>query len=127
MAVLLITHDLGIVAENAKTVAIMYAGRLMELVDVHTLFYNPKHPYTMGLLESLPKEKGIPLKPIPGFVPEPYRLPPGCKFSDRCRFVIPECKEREPELIQTPNSELQTPNSLHLVRCIRAEEISWKS
>ena len=127
MAVLLITHDLGIVAENAKTVAIMYAGRLMELVDVHTLFHNPKHPYTMGLLESLPKEKGIPLKPIPGFVPEPYRLPPGCKFSDRCRFVIHECKEREPELIQTPNSELQTPNSLHLVRCIRAEEISWKS
>ncbi|MDI6891144.1 MAG: ABC transporter ATP-binding protein [Thermodesulfovibrionales bacterium] len=118
MAVLLITHDLGIIAENAQRVAIMYAGRLMELMDVYELFNNPRHPYTVGLLESLPKEKGMPLKPIPGFVPEPYKLPPGCKFSDRCRFVIPECMEKEPELIKTQNSR-------HLVRCIRAEEPTW--
>jgi len=98
MAVLLITHDLGIIAENAKKVAIMYAGRLIELMDINELFSNPRHPYTIGLLESLPKEKGTPLIPIPGFVPEPYKLPPGCKFSNRCRFAIPECREKEPEL-----------------------------
>lgn len=120
MAVLLITHDLGIIAENAKRVAIMYAGRLMEVADVNELFSNPRHPYTIGLLESLPKEKGTPLKPIPGFVPEPDKLPPGCKFSDRCRFVIDECKENEPELIQTWNLG-------HLVRCIRVKEITWHS
>ena len=143
MAVLLITHDLGIIAESAKRVAIMYAGRLMELVDVKELFYNPRHPYTIGLLESLPKEKGTPLMPIPGFVPEPYKLPPGCKFSDRCRFVIPACREEEPELrlIAPPlNSPLGkggdrgvkggqrgiTNSSPHLVRCIRSEEIRWQ-
>jgi oligopeptide/dipeptide ABC transporter ATP-binding protein len=143
MAVLLITHDLGIIAENARRVAIMYAGRLMELVDVKELFHNPRHPYTMGLLESLPKEKGTPLVPIPGFVPEPYKLPPGCKFSDRCRFAIPACSEKEPELRslsvtsnklrvtrkdQNADSSLVTCHSLlHLVRCIRSEEIRWQS
>ena len=123
MAVLLITHDLGIISENAKRVAIMYAGRIMELMDVNELFNNPRHPYTIGLLESLPKEKGTPLKPIPGFVPEPWRLPSGCRFSDRCRFAIPACTEREPELRQiNPPSH---PLSSHLVRCIRAEELVW--
>jgi len=119
MAVLLITHDLGIIAENAQRVAIMYAGRLVEFLDVKELFHNPKHPYTIGLLDSLPKEKGAPLVPIPGVVPEPYKLPLGCKFSDRCRFVIPKCSEEEPEL--------RHHSSLHLVRCIRSEEIRWKS
>lgn len=151
MAVLLITHDLGIIAENAQRVAIMYAGRLMELVDVRELFHNPRHPYTIGLLDSLPKAKGSTLIPIPGVVPEPYKLPPGCKFSDRCRFMIPACMEEEPELrlikptLNSPlgkegdrgvtggqgginNSSLITHNSsLHLVRCIRAEEIRWQS
>ncbi len=117
MAILLITHDLAIIAENAKRVAIMYGGRLMELADVEELFNNPRHPYTIGLLESLPKEKGTPLKPIPGFVPEPDKLPEGCKFSDRCRFTIPECMEKEPGLIQSQNLE-------HLVRCIRSNEIT---
>ena len=139
MAVLLITHDLGIIAENAKRVAIMYAGRLMELFTVGELFQNPRHPYTIGLLDSLPKEKGIPLMPIPGFVPEPYKLPPGCKFSDRCKYVIPACSESEPELrplsVTTDkenekgvnSSSLITHNSsLHLVRCIRSGEIRWK-
>jgi len=141
MAVLLITHDLGIIAENAQRVGIMYAGRLMELTDVYELFNNPRHPYTIGLLESLPEEKGKPLKPIPGFVPEPDRLPLGCKFSDRCRFALPECNEKEPELIQTQNSSLLPRgmnssfystgqahhSSLHFVRCIRASEILWRS
>ncbi|MFH0932836.1 MAG: ABC transporter ATP-binding protein [Nitrospirota bacterium] len=149
MTVLLITHDLGIIAENAQRVAIMYAGRLMELVDVKELFHNPRHPYTMGLLESLPKEKGTPLVPIPGVVPEPYKLPPGCKFSDRCRFVILECREKEPDLRPIPatTDNLNPPflhgnppsppftkggrggitnSSPHLVRCIRSEEIRWQ-
>lgn len=118
MAILIITHDLGIIAENARRVAIMYAGRIMEIIDVYELFNNPGHPYTIGLLESLPRERGAPLTPIPGFVPEPDRLPPGCKFSDRCRFVIPQCSEKEPEL--------RPLSSTHLVRCIRAEEIRWQ-
>ncbi|MDP1758969.1 MAG: ABC transporter ATP-binding protein, partial [Thermodesulfovibrionales bacterium] len=121
MSVLLITHDLGIISENAKRVAIMYAGRIAELTDVNELFSNPRHPYTMGLLDSLPKEKGKPLNPIPGTVPRPDRLPDGCKFSDRCRFVIPACQEKEPGLRQiSPEKEMT-----HLARCIRAEEIIW--
>ena len=128
MAILLITHDLGIIAENAQRVAIMYAGRLMELCTVGELFQNPKHPYTIGLLDSLPKEKGIPLMPIPGFVPQPYELPPGCKFSDRCRFAIPACEEKEPELrpISLPSPQVAHHSSMHSVRCIRSEEIRWK-
>ena len=121
MSVLLITHDLGIISENARRVAIMYAGRIAELTDVNELFSNPRHPYTMGLLDSLPKEKGKPLNPIPGTVPRPDRLPDGCKFSDRCRFVIPACQEKEPGLRQiSPEKEIT-----HLARCIRAEEIIW--
>ncbi|MDP3261107.1 MAG: hypothetical protein Q8M34_11100, partial [Thermodesulfovibrionales bacterium] len=81
----------------------------------------PRHPYTMGLLDSLPKEKGKPLNPIPGTVPRPDRLPDGCKFSDRCRFVIPACQEKEPGLRQISTEKEIT----HLARCIRAEEITW--
>ncbi|HXX58177.1 MAG TPA: ABC transporter ATP-binding protein [Thermodesulfovibrionales bacterium] len=114
MSLLLITHDLGIISENADRVAIMYAGRLMEVADVAGLFSNPRNPYTLGLLESLPRERGTPLTPIPGFVPRPDELPPGCKFSDRCRFVKDYCREKEPEL------EAIEPG--HLTRCFRARE-----
>ncbi len=133
MAILLVTHDLGVIAENAQRVAIMYAGRIMELLDAYELFNNPRHPYTIGLLESLPKEKGAPLIPIPGFVPEPDKLPVGCKFSERCRFVIPECREKEPELkpvvstgekVQLVDKEKHS--ALHLIRCIRSEEMRWQ-
>jgi len=118
MSLLLITHDLGIISENADRVAIMYAGRLMELAEARELFSNPGNPYTRGLLESIPREKGVSLKPIPGFVPRPDALPPGCKFSDRCRFMIPDCRNKEPEL------EALTEG--HLVRCIRAKELpTW--
>jgi len=118
MSLLLITHDLGIISENADRVAIMYAGRLMELAEARELFSNPGNPYTRGLLESIPGEKGVSLKPIPGFVPRPDALPPGCKFSDRCRFMIPDCRNKEPEL------EALTEG--HLVRCIRAKELpTW--
>lgn len=122
MSILLITHDLGIIAENAQRVAIMYAGRIAELSDAKELFQNPRHPYTMGLLNSLPKERGVPLKPIPGSVPQPGRLPDGCKFSDRCEFVIPECRTEEPELRLLPEN---ISGSSHFARCIRSEVISW--
>lgn len=115
MSLLLITHDLGILSENADTVAIMYAGRLMELDAAKELLSNPKHPYTIGLLNSIPKGKGIPLKPIPGFVPRPGELPEGCKFSDRCSYVKPLCREKEPDI-----RELSV---RHFVRCVRAGEL----
>jgi len=120
MAVLLITHDLGIIAENASHVAIMYAGRIVETAPVSDLYKRPRHPYTMGLLDSLPQGRGEPLKPIPGYVPKPGQLPEGCKFSDRCPFVIPECKTEEPGLDPL---EADAP---HEVRCIRAKELTWK-
>lgn len=118
MAILLITHDIGVIAENADQAAVMYAGRIMEISKVKNLLETPKHPYTVGLLESLPKQKGIPLKPIPGYVPRPDRLPPGCKFSDRCRYMMPECQKEEPVL-----REIQG----QFARCIRSEEIEWAS
>lgn len=118
MAVLLITHDLAVIAENAETVAIMYAGRLVERAKVREIFEEPKHPYTVGLLRSLPKGKATALTPIPGSVPKPGRLPDGCKFSDRCEYVMPECRTAEPELRGVTGA--------HLVRCIRAEEIKWQ-
>lgn len=118
MAVLLITHDIGVIAENAHRAAVMYAGRIVETSQVSQVLEAPKHPYTMGLLESLPKRKGIPLRPIPGSVPRPDELPPGCKFSDRCRYMIPECQKEEPALREI------TPG--HFARCIRSEEIRWE-
>lgn len=124
MSILLITHDLGIIAENARRVAIMYAGRIMELADADELFANPRHPYTMGLLDSLPKERGKPLNPIQGSVPQPDKLPVGCKFSDRCRFALPECIEDEPHFrLVSPKND----SAVHFVKCIRQEEIVWNS
>ena len=119
MAVLLITHDIGVIAENADTAAVMYAGRIMETAKVADILETPKHPYTIGLLDSLPKAKGIPLKPIPGSVPRPDNLPPGCKFSDRCSYMIPACQKEEPALREILPG--------HFARCIRSEEIKWES
>jgi oligopeptide/dipeptide ABC transporter ATP-binding protein len=116
MSILLITHDLGIVAEWAHRVEVMYAGRIVEEADVREIFNNPKHPYTIGLFESLPKQKGERLSPIPGQVPKMDELPMGCKFSMRCRYMIEECREKEPELLPVNSSQ-------HLSRCIRAREI----
>ncbi len=119
MSVLLITHDLGVISRHAAIVGVMYAGRLVELSPASEIFESPRHPYTIGLLESIPfrKKKGAPLKPIPGSVPPPWGLPPGCKFSDRCAFMIPPCLQAEPALKQIAPG--------HLARCIRAEEIRW--
>jgi oligopeptide/dipeptide ABC transporter ATP-binding protein len=119
MALLLITHDIGVIAENADSAAVMYAGRMVEFSPVLDILETPKHPYTMGLLDSLPKRKGIPLKPIPGSVPRPDKLPPGCKFSDRCSYVVPECQKEEPALREIVPGRF--------ARCIRSEEIEWAS
>ena len=118
MSILLITHDIAVIAENAGRAAVMYAGRIMEASRESNILSDPKHPYTIGLLESLPKTKGIPLKPIPGSVPRPDRLPPGCKFSDRCVYKISDCLKEEPVLREISPG--------HFSRCIRAEEMKWE-
>ncbi len=115
MAVLLITHDLSIISEQADRVSIMYAGRIVELAAVDDLFLNPLHPYTRGLLKSVATVKGMDVKPIPGFVPPPDRLPKGCTFSDRCYAAAPECHAAEPELLEV------APH--HLLRCVRWRDL----
>src|SRR5690606_5991056 len=87
MAVLFITHDLGVVADIADDVAVMYASQVVEHAPVRTLFSDPRHPYTAGLLAAMPQsalENSTPLVGIPGVVPQPHRLPPGCRFHPRC-------------------------------------------
>jgi oligopeptide/dipeptide ABC transporter ATP-binding protein len=98
---LLITHDLGVVAEMADEVCVMYAGQIVEQADVLALFGDPKHPYTQGLLSSIPKLATDPserLNVIQGTVPNLLRLPPGCRFAGRCPFVMPLCREVDPLL-----------------------------
>jgi peptide/nickel transport system ATP-binding protein len=101
MALLLITHDLGVVAEMADEVAVMYAGQIVEHADVLSLFRDPKHPYTQGLLASIPKlatDPGERLTVIQGTVPNLLRLPVGCRFAARCPHVMPVCREVDPLL-----------------------------
>jgi oligopeptide/dipeptide ABC transporter ATP-binding protein len=94
MGLLLVTHDLGIVAQTCDRVAVMYAGRIMELTDTVTLFKNPHHPYTMGLMNSIPSARltGGRLQPIPGAPPNMAHVPEGCPFHPRCRYASEECK-----------------------------------
>ena len=99
-AVILITHDLGVVAEVADEVVVMYAGRVVERSPVRVLFDMPQHPYTVGLLGSMPRLHGEPrrLAAIDGQVPSPLNLPPGCRFADRCPFADAQCRAAEPPL-----------------------------
>lgn len=92
MATLLITHDLGVVAEIADEVLVMYATEMVEKGDVHTLFNSPSHPYTQGLFRSLPRLRGEPLQPIQGTVPSIASLPRGCRFHPRCPKAMDTCK-----------------------------------
>jgi len=98
MAVMLITHDLGVVAETCQRVAVMYTGRIVEAADVRTLFRRPAHPYTVGLFQSLPQIGGRRgrLRPIPGAVPSLLRLPPGCAFQERCFRSDAQCRQDPP-------------------------------
>ncbi len=110
-AIMLITHDLGVIAEVADRVAVMYAGKIVEYTDVMTLFQKPGHPYTIGLLKSIPKLTGNHkrLEPIQGVVPSPLNLPQGCKFNNRCPYAREKCFEKEPELVEVEKG--------HSVRC----------
>jgi peptide/nickel transport system ATP-binding protein len=100
MAILLITHDLGVVAETCEDVIVMYAGRIVEHAPVADIFASPRHPYTAGLLRSVPRlgDHAARLQEIPGTVPPPGALPKGCKFQDRCPSVQDKCRAEEPPL-----------------------------
>ena len=111
MAVLLITHNLGIVAQFANRVAVMYSGKIVEEAPVDYLFENPMHPYTRGLLNSLPKDNNkSKLEPIQGTVPHPAYLPKGCAFHPRCKDAMPKCQEQ-------PKIKNVTKESTHKVAC----------
>ena len=121
LSVILITHDFGIVAQTCQRVSVMYAGIIVEEASTSEIFHSPLHPYTEGLLESLPSREEAGsfsrgekrrLKAIPGQVPDPSNLPSGCKFHPRCPKVIEECKPEEPRLREIVRN--------HWVRCIRA-------
>ncbi|MDF2679513.1 MAG: transporter ATP-binding protein [Brevibacillus sp.] len=103
MSMLLITHDLGVVAEMCNRVVVMYAGRVVEEASVYDLFDDPKHPYTKGLIGSVPKlgQKRPRLESVPGNVPNPNQMPKGCKFAPRCKDVMSVCWEEEPGLTTT--------------------------
>ena len=98
MGLILITHDLGVVADVADRIAVMYAGRLVETSDVFRIYANPAHPYTKGLLDSIPRldEKGAVLRAIGGLPPNLLHIPPGCAFNPRCRYAADVCRTGEP-------------------------------
>jgi oligopeptide transport system ATP-binding protein len=102
MGMILITHDLGVVADVADRIAVMYAGRIVEEGDVHELYAKPAHPYTIGLLESIPRidEKGQQLRTIRGLPPSLLRIPSGCPFHPRCPMAQAVCPEKVPPLLQ---------------------------
>lgn len=121
MAMLLITHDLGVVAEVCEDVAVMYAGRIIEVGTADDIFNHTMHPYTEGLFDSLPnlKERGEELIPIKGLMPDPTNLPPGCAFAPRCPYAVDACSEKIPTLTPTVGS------AEHRVACTRYEEADF--
>ena len=114
-SILFITHDLGVIAEMAQHVAVMYAGKVMEYTDVKTLFAEPKHPYTVGLLQSIPVlgrgQRDRKLSAISGVVPSLLNLPSGCLFSDRCPDVFADCRTTVPQMYQVGKN--------HTARCLK--------
>jgi peptide/nickel transport system ATP-binding protein len=113
MAIMYITHNLGVIAEMAEEVIVMYLGKVVERADVDSLFYDPKHPYTRALLRSIPKigrRSRVRLDTIEGMVPDPYNIPPGCTFHPRCRSFMPGiCNVIEPQMVDAGGG--------HLVSC----------
>ncbi|WP_404456445.1 ABC transporter ATP-binding protein [Virgibacillus necropolis] len=108
MSIMMITHDLGVVSEMADKVLVMYAGKVVEYSNVKDLFENPKHPYTRGLIEAIPKldEEKENLSIIKGTVPSPENMPVGCRFADRCPFASEICREESPELSGESNHQV---------------------
>jgi peptide/nickel transport system ATP-binding protein/oligopeptide transport system ATP-binding protein len=117
MSIVMITHDLGIIAELTKRVAVFYAGRVVEETSTKAIFSNPLHPYTIGLLGCIPtlKTDARRLYMIEGNIPNPVSFPPGCPFHPRCKFAKDICKGTEPQKKQYAEG--------HLVACHRAGEI----
>jgi len=115
-AIIFITHDLGIVANMCDRVAVMYAGKIVEQADVRTIFHSPRHPYTRGLMNSIPKlgEGKERLEAIDGQPPDLGNLPPGCDFSPRCPSVLPFCRQEKPGT--------ETLSKDHEIRCFRWRE-----
>jgi peptide/nickel transport system ATP-binding protein/oligopeptide transport system ATP-binding protein len=118
MATIIITHNMGVVAETADRVLVMYAGRIVEQAPVARLFDQPLHPYTQGLLNCVPSltQDEPRLRAIPGTLPEPARRPPGCAFAPRCHLAIPQCLAAIPALTETEAS--------HAAACIRVPEMA---
>lgn len=117
-SMLLITHDLGVVAQNCDDVAIIYAGEIVEYGTIDQIYHNTKHPYTIGLFGSIPSLTSDVnrLKPIPGLMPDPTALPEGCHFCTRCEKAIPRCFEEKPEVKDIGDG--------HLVKCFLFDEAS---
>ena len=115
-AMIMITHDLGIVSEVCDNVAIIYAGEVVEYGNLQHIYENPQHPYTNGLFGSLPDiDKDVEfLSPIEGLMPDPANLPKGCKFNPRCKYACPECSQCVPAFTETEPG--------HFVRCLIYED-----
>jgi oligopeptide/dipeptide ABC transporter ATP-binding protein len=118
MAIIIITHNMGVIAETADRVLVMYAGRVIEEAPVARVFDHPIHPYTRGLLECVPSitEDRARLIAIPGTLPDPARRPPGCRYSVRCRYAQPSCSDALPPLILEEAD--------HWAACLRAKELA---
>ncbi len=116
-SLIMITHDLGVIAEIADRIAVMYAGKIVEYADTRSIFYSPFHPYTFGLLTSIPRlDMDIgKLDSIPGVVPDPLHFPEGCKFHPRCIFATEKCRKEEPPSVEIKNN--------HSVRCWHVEKV----
>ena len=120
MAIMMITHDLGVIAEVSDRVAVMYAGKIVEYTDVKTLYADPKHPYTWGLMHSIPHiEKDLDrLEAIPGNVPNPLNFPDGCKYNTRCPFATDKCRTEEPDIVEVEEG--------HHVACWHIDKLEAK-
>ena len=118
-SMLLITHDLGVIAQNCDYVSVIYAGEIVETGTVHDIFRHKLHPYTAGLFSSIPNinEDVERLVPIDGLMPDPTDLPAGCAFCDRCRFATEQCRTEHPHLVNMGGEE-----GSHQVRCLRYKE-----
>jgi peptide/nickel transport system ATP-binding protein/oligopeptide transport system ATP-binding protein len=118
MSVILVTHDLGVVAQSCDRVAVMYAGRIMEVGPVVEVFQKPRHAYTLGLLGSIPSGGAIrqPLRSIDGAPPSLVDLPPGCAFAPRCSFATDACRARRPDLVPVDPD--------HLSACIHYDQVA---
>ena len=118
MSVILVTHDLGVIAQTCDRLAVMYAGRMVETGPVAALFRQPRHAYTLGLLNSVPRADLVrqPLASIPGQPPLLSRIPAGCAFAPRCRFVVPACGAGQPPLVEVAPG--------HRSACLRKRDVA---